>query len=167
VVVDAGANIGNHAIYLAKFCDVAKIHAFEPMPHARAILERNTALNAPDLIDIHPVALGASESKATVRLFSPANHGSTTLEEDPNGQIPIQPLDAFALPQVDLIKIDVEGMQDAVLEGAQDTIARSKPAMIIEAFDRDDERVKTERVLDSLGYAVDDVIGHNLWALPK
>lgn len=168
VFVDAGANIGNHTVYFAKLCRAAHVHAFEPMPHMRAILERNADLNGPDQVTVHPYALGAQEGTAEIAIFNAANHGSTTLEptKDDTGTLPIRPLDAFNLQDVAFIKIDVEGMQDAVLEGARETIARCKPQMVIEAFQRGDERARTQAVLDDMGYVVDEVIGHNIIAVP-
>ena len=168
--VDAGANIGNHTVYFATLCRAAHVHSFEPMPHMQTILERNAALNGPDQITVHPFGLGAEEATADVEIFNPANLGSTTLrpsmDQDVDGAIPIRPLDAFDLQGVNFIKIDVEGMQDAVLHGAWDTIARCKPQLVIEAFQRGDEREKTEAVLADMGYHVDEVIGHNVWAVP-
>jgi hypothetical protein len=46
-IIDAGANIGNHAVYFAKLCGAKKIIAFEPLRQTFKILERNIQLNAP------------------------------------------------------------------------------------------------------------------------
>lgn len=174
--VDAGANIGNHTVYFATLCRAAHVHAFEPMPHMQAILQRNADLNAPgpdekSRVTVHPFGLGATTSTADVEIFNPANLGSTTLraslDEGSDGAIPIRPLDSFDLHSIDFIKIDVEGMQDAVLEGARDTIARCQPQLVIEAFQRGDERERTEAVLADMGYHVDEIIGHNIWAVPR
>ncbi|WP_224813481.1 FkbM family methyltransferase [Hasllibacter sp. MH4015] len=164
--VDAGANIGNHAVYFAKLCRAAHVHAFEAMPHMQAVLGRNAELNGPDQITVHPFALGAAEGTADVAIFNPANLGSTTLEAGRAGSIPVRTLDSFALQDVAFIKIDVEGMQDAVLDGARDTIARCRPTMVIEAFDRGEERVKTQTLLGELGYGVAEIVGHNIIAIP-
>ncbi|OAN74893.1 hypothetical protein A8B78_16980 [Jannaschia sp. EhC01] len=168
--VDAGANIGNHTVYFLKLCRAAHVHAFEPMPHMQSILQRNADLNGADRVTVHPFGLGATASTADVEIFNPANLGSTTLraslDAGTDGAIPIRPLDAFDLQVVGFIKIDVEGMQDAVLSGARDTIARCKPDLVIEAFQRGDEREKTEAVLADMGYHVDEIIGHNIWAVP-
>lgn len=169
--VDAGANIGNHTVYFLRLCRAAHIHAFEPIPHMQAILQRNADLNGADRVTLHPFGLGASASTADVEIFNPANLGSTTLrpsmDAGSDGGIPIRPLDSFDLENIDFIKIDVEGMQDAVLSGARDTIARCKPTMVIEAFQRGDERDRTEALLGDLGYRVDEIIGHNVLAVPQ
>lgn len=167
VIVDAGANVGNHTVYFAKLCHAKAVHAFEPMPHMQRVLQRNADLNGPDQVQVHPYALGAEEGEIGVAIFNAANLGSTTLDAGSSGGIPVRPLDAFDLQDVALIKIDVEGMQDAVLAGARATIARCHPLMVIEAFDRGDERLATERVLDKLGYQVEQVVGHNLIAVPR
>lgn len=166
VFVDAGANVGNHTVYFAKLCRAAHVHAFEAMPHMQSVLQRNADLNGPDQVTVHPFALGAAESTAGVAIFNPSNLGSTTLDAGGAGTIPVRTLDSFNLQDVAFIKIDVEGMQDAVLKGAQDTIARCQPTMVIEAFDRGDERALTEGVLHSMGFRIDQVIGHNILAVP-
>lgn len=164
--VDAGANVGNHTVYFLRLCKAAKVHAFEAMPHMQAVLQRNADLNGPDRVQVHPYALGAAEGTAGVAIFNAANLGATTLDADSDGAIPVRAMDAFELQDVAFIKIDVEGMQDAVLNGARDTIARCQPVMVIEAFERGDERAQTTALLGDMGYRVDQVIGHNILAVP-
>ena len=83
-----------------------------------------------------------------------------------DGQIPIKTLDSLELDGLSLLKIDVEGMQDAVLRGASNTIRESRPILVIEAFKKNQERAKTTALLGEMGYAVDQIIGHNIIALP-
>jgi FkbM family methyltransferase len=61
-------------------------------------------------------------------------------------------LDSFNFERVDLVKIDVEGMELDVLEGAEQTIRRCKPQMAIEIIKSDKEKI--EQLLASHGYKI-------------
>jgi hypothetical protein len=81
-------------------------------------------------------------------------------------------LDSFRFEQVDYIKIDVEGHEMAVLEGARDTLGRCRPWLVVEALGGEQEKVRA--FLAALGYretnlpALAGVAGspHNLIFLP-
>ena len=166
VIADIGANIGNHSVFFAKVCKAEHVHAFEPIPHIQKILRRNTELNAMSGFTLYPFALGEAKGNIGVDMFNPANLGSTTLAPGRDGQIPIKTLDSLELDGLSLLKIDVEGMQDAVLRGASNTIRESRPILVIEAFKKNQERAKTTALLGEMGYAVDQIIGHNIIARP-
>ena len=77
-------------------------------------------------------------------------------------QIELTTLDAFQLERVDLIKIDVEGHEFEVLQGACRTIAASRPTLIIEI--KENLFGKVRDLLSSYGYAperLEDVIGRS------
>lgn len=61
--------------------------------------------------------------------------GATRLVPDAAGSVPVRRLDDLAVGPVDLLKIDVEGMEMAVLAGAETTIARDRPFLFIEILD--------------------------------
>jgi hypothetical protein len=71
----------------------------------------------------------------------------TTADEE---TVDIQSLDSFQLKNVDFIKVDVEGFEADVLEGAEETIKRCKPLILVEAFE--DTRVKVENLMTNFGY---------------
>ena len=149
-IVDAGANIGNHTVYFSRICGARHIHAFEPMRETFKILARNAELNAPDRIRCHNFALGASEGKADLLQYSAGNIGATRLEADDNGFYDVKALDSFQFPELHIIKMDVEGAQISVLEGARETLARHKPLIWIELLPNDIE--ESHEKLTSLGY---------------
>ena len=64
-------------------------------------------------------------------------------------------LDEFNLPRVDLIKIDIEGMELEALEGAKDTIQRSHPMLLIEKIKTDAGQLR--QVLSGYGYEMFDI----------
>lgn len=149
-IIDAGANIGNHSVYFARVCGARQIYAFEPMRETFKILSRNAEINAMDRIQCHNFALGARLGRADLRQYSAANIGATRLESDEDGFYEVRPLDSLQFTELNLIKMDVEGAQISVLDGARETLARHKPLIWIELLPQEAEE-SHERLL-SLGY---------------
>jgi tRNA A58 N-methylase Trm61 len=135
LVCDVGANIGNHTVYFARVMGAARVMAFEPQDGANAKLAANIALNGlQDRVTAYHCMVGETTGNGRP-LFA--------LDDV------LQPDDRAAL---DLIKIDVEGMQLAVLKGAADILANRKPALWIEILDRDPTQAETAAHLATLGY---------------
>jgi FkbM family methyltransferase len=149
-IIDAGANIGNHAVYFAKLCGAKKIFAFEPLRQTFKILQRNAELNAYDKIQCHNVALGASDGKADLQKYTTDNLGATVLRHSEYGQYPVRALDSFQFDAVDIIKLDVEGAESSVLEGARNTLSIFKPIILTEILPETGS--VTDEKLNSLGY---------------
>lgn len=124
VVVDVGASYGAYALTAAA-CG-ALVHAFEPEPSVFVDLQRNAIVNQ---FQMHLHQVGLWNEAVVVDMESYAPHW-------PKGTITapftMLPLDRFNLPRVDWLKIDCEGAEDRVLEGAQETIARCRPRVIVE-----------------------------------
>ncbi len=157
--IDVGANRGVWAIQLAKAA--GRVEAFECNPicqaDVRAVIDRR--------ITLHPVALSDRAGSVQMR-FDPGNTGIGTIEQkndlSQNDSIktiqtltvPTRPLDDFDFTGVGLIKIDVEGHEEAVLRGAAQTLARDHPALIIEIEDRHNFGAlgRIEASLQALGY---------------
>lgn len=141
VAVDAGASVGNHALWFAAVCGL-RVVAFEPLVYEQLL--RNVALNGlGKQIRVQAVALGASAGTAT-----PLGRGQL---EPGQGSVPVEPLDGFELADVALLKVDVEGMEADVLEGALDTIRRCEPLIFAEAWDHE-AHARVAGVLEPLGY---------------
>jgi len=141
LAVDAGANIGNHALWLAVVCGL-RVAAFEPV-HVEA-LTANVALNGlEDRIAVHPVALGSYDDFAS-------HAGKGKLAVDGGGPIRVRTLDSFRLDPA-LLKIDTEGMETDVIRGGLGTIERCRPVIYAEAWD-DTYSAATGKLLEPLGY---------------
>ncbi|MDH5822987.1 FkbM family methyltransferase [Luteimonas sp. RD2P54] len=135
LVLDVGANIGNHAIYLAAIGG-ARVVAFEPQSGlAEAIVEAATLNLLGRLVDVRACGLGRSRGVARISQDRPDNLGAQALAIG-EGDIEVLPLDEieFDAP-VAMIKIDVEGMELDVLEGAANLIARDRPLVYVESQD--------------------------------
>lgn len=154
ILVDAGAMIGNHTAYLAVFVPHTRVIAFEPAPVNLDLLRVNVALYP--TVTIAPIAL-SDRSGWVDMLSAPDNRGWTTIAATDRTVVPgmdpfrvrAMPLDALFLEDVRLLKVDVERHEHLVLAGARRTIARSRPLIVIEDWERDLAPVMAE-----LGYRV-------------
>ncbi|MEG3184157.1 FkbM family methyltransferase [Novilysobacter erysipheiresistens] len=152
LVVDAGANIGNHTIFFAKILK-CRVLAFEAFPATAAVLAENVKANdLTALVQVHQVALGERSGAASVVAYDETNVGGTTLKTDKRGSIPITPLDKVDIDgMVRLLKIDVEGMDLAVLKGARRILERDRPWIVCEAGS-DAAYQSIHGFMDGLGY---------------
>jgi FkbM family methyltransferase len=126
VALDVGAHVGMWSYYLAAMFE--RVHAFEPSTLLQECFVRN--VRAPN-VTLHKVALGRNPGHAELRLV-PDNTGATHIASEGEGSIEVRPLDGYALPIVDFLKVDVEGFELFVFAGAQDTLLRCKPVIIFE-----------------------------------
>lgn len=136
VCVDAGASIGDHTLaYLKAVGPGGKVYAFEPNRIAYECLKRNCPA-----ADCYPIALGKTSDIKTIKPDHdhPLNVGMTWIDpfqvEHPAepGDVMVLPLDHYALARLNWLKIDVEGMEPEVIEGATQTIMRCRPFIYIE-----------------------------------
>lgn len=159
-IIDVGANIGTHALAYASRFPHSQVVAFEPQPLAFSLLVANVL--AARLDNVHPRNCGCGTDERIAHA-SPDygsvdwNIGGFSLADSPDadtGESPILlvPLDDVHLPQrVQLIKIDVEGMEEAVFSGAKRLIGRDRPIIYFEVLDID--RLRSLRpLLTDLGY---------------
>ncbi len=133
-IVDVGANTGNHTVFFAGPMQAALVTPFEPMPDAASALRASVARNGLANVDLSQLGIGIADSPGRARLATSVRGGlgATNLESDPSGDIVVAPLDSVISGPVDFLKIDVEGMEMAVLAGARAIIERSKPLIFIE-----------------------------------
>ncbi|GLU38164.1 FkbM family methyltransferase [Pseudomonas sp. NBRC 100443] len=135
VIFDVGANIGNHALFFTCIGDASQIHCFEPTDAAADLLQENFRLNEidPARAHIHRIGIGATAGKASFDHIEATNLGATSIKTDDTGDIVIDSLDnLYPDTSVDLLKIDVEGMELDVLQGAEYLIGHSRPIILIE-----------------------------------
>ena len=168
-LLDIGAHDGLLTIPLARLPN-SHVHAFEPLPSAMARLGAaliTTFGAVPPHVTLHPEALGAETGEAllTVPVLEGvaqeqwasiskdyAEHRSVTTEAHP---VRVIPLDSLGLRQVTAIKLDAEGAEQEVLQGARQTLTRCRPILSVEIEER--HRAGSTRdvpaLLGALGYA--------------
>jgi len=163
VVVDVGANIGNHTIFFSKICGARKVYSFEPLKTVFTMFEKNLELNDITNVSGYNLALGESSGFASIHGYNNANVGSTKFGMDAHGAFKVITLDSLNLPQVDFCKIDVEGMQFEFLKGATATLETFKPVVWIEllnmgnatfGYNNEREVVLPQKMLKDLGYVL-------------
>jgi len=135
--LDIGANIGNHALFAAGVCD-ARVLAFEPSAELARHCRDNLALNGlADRAEVRIQGVGDRPGRARLLPGPAGNAGMTRLDlmADAAAEIEVVCLDD-AMAGIGLapsaIKIDVEGMESAVLRGAREML-RHRPAVYVEA----------------------------------
>jgi FkbM family methyltransferase len=177
VCLDIGANVGALTLVMASAVGLSgRVHAFEPGPTIHRRLLRNLGLN-PELRGVvTPYALGLGRAPGELRYTEEMdNRGNGRLSTSGDTVVPVARLDDLAgqlnLSQLDFIKMDVEGMELDVLEGARQILERFRPVLCFETIYRRrsaetgaavtdstaDLFVGIEQLLTGLGYRLHDV----------
>ena len=132
VVVDVGAHIGTMTLKMAKLVGPeGRVIAYEPQVKIYQELLINLDLNGVDNVCAHFAALGDSHARIAMDPPMVGNEGGTSMGKGGN-LVELHTLDSHRLESVALIKIDVEGAEDGVLLGAEQTILRHRPVIVIE-----------------------------------
>jgi FkbM family methyltransferase len=156
-IVDGGSNIGMSILFFKFLYPEATIIGFEPDERAYALLKRNIDSNGLTGVQVHQVALGMEDS--TVDFFvDPEEPGalttSTFRNQMPNKKTTVQQvrLSPFINKKVDLLKLDVEGAEGAVLKDLVSTGAISNIDQMIVEYDHhiDEDRDKLGEFLSQL-----------------
>jgi len=142
VYVDIGANVGNHSVYTGLFLSPGRLVPVEPNPDAARLLLANLALNGLlPLTDLRGIGIGLSDVAAEGAAMEARtrNLGAARLQAD-GGGIPVRRGDDLLDGLVpDFIKIDVEGMEIAVLRGLEHVIGTHRPALFVEVDNHNTE----------------------------
>ena len=146
IALDIGANIGLTALVLASLAPRGRVVAAEPSPRTAQALRETLALNRlAGRVAVEECAVADRPGEAEFHFDSAHSAGSKLVNEATMDRarlasapvrVPVTTVDALveahALPRVDLVKVDVEGFEGDVLDGARATIARHRPAFILE-----------------------------------
>ena len=168
IVYDIGANVGFHALSAARrIGPEAKVICFEPLPENAKQIEYNAASNNFTNIQVITTALGSAEGEAAFWTSKQPTWGKlASVGTKPDKfakevKVKIRRLDTVVdelkLPPPVLIKMDVEGAEMDVLEGARHTLERYHPTLLIEAHGTN---AAIENFLVAIGYRV-GVLGKN------
>lgn len=130
--IDVGAHIGQWSRNMAK--DFGYLFAFEPVPDYADCWVTNMV--GMDNAVLYREALGEKPGTVSLKCGTPGSHGDTFIapESEANAAkgVPIRALDSLGLVAVDFLKIDCEGYELFVLKGAEQTVRRDKPCVIVE-----------------------------------
>jgi FkbM family methyltransferase len=138
-VVDVGANFGYYTILLGDSVGASgRVIAVEPVPSTASLLDRSVQLNGHSgRTQIVRAALGrdaSGEAHLIIPAGEPKNATVVPHKEPGTITVPTTNLDTLAegLDRLDLVKIDAEGAEVNILAGMEKTIARLKPAVLLE-----------------------------------
>lgn len=137
-VVDAGANIGFYSLLSARRVGPqGKVWSFEPNSENARLVLASAAHNAFSNIELHPVALG--NVRGHVQFTSAIGSNGVFVDDEHRNLldascriVPLARLDDFGIDRVDLFKMDVEGAEGLLLEGALGTIEQCRPLVVSE-----------------------------------
>ena len=156
VILDIGANIGNHSVYWAVRSDAKKIYSFEPVEDFFKILKRNVEINrVNNKVKIFNIGLSDQKINGSISHYDPTNIGGTAIKQDLNGNLALDKLDNIKIEEdtIDFVKIDVEGHELEVLKGAKETLLKYKPVISLEIFS--ENKTKVHEYLTKLGYRLE------------
>jgi FkbM family methyltransferase len=159
-VVEAGANIGSHSLFLARTCAPGRLICFEPQPRTAQLLSANLTMNSITNASVHAAALGEASGWAFIKTLDysqPHNVGAASLMETngdykgPLTRVPLSRLDDWELPALNFLKLDTEGFEAPILRGAAETVRKHRPILYLEN-DRGDKQAEVIEAAHSLGY---------------
>jgi FkbM family methyltransferase len=161
VIVDCGSNIGMSVLFFKLLYPLANVTAFEPDPATFEALRTNTS----DMSDVvlHQAALGATDGVINFYRDSDPDTSSLLMSANPLRKtgacitVPVRRLSSFLPPHVDLLKIDVEGSEGAVLSDLVGTGAIQNAEQIHLEYhhhieDADDNLSETLAMLERAGF---------------
>jgi len=144
--LDVGANTGLYTMLLAPMCK--NVHAREPNSQTASILKLN--IERYNNVVLHVEALGKEEGTFLFYVHSNSEHDGFVMNLNKDTyvgrvvRVPVKRLDSYRFDseKIGLMKIDVEGFEVRVLEGALETIRKHRPRLIIEIHPPHKESVK-------------------------
>jgi FkbM family methyltransferase len=163
--VDVGANEGFYTLFAARrVAPGGRVYAFEPSPREGARLENNIFINRLINVRVFKEGLAEQSGAAVLHVADPEHNGQNTLGTfghpgvrcEDNIEIALTTLDSLRekgeIVRIDVVKMDVEGAELRVLEGAVQVLQLDKPVLIMELFDAAlrGQNSSAEQVLDFL-----------------
>jgi FkbM family methyltransferase len=146
VCFDVGGNIGFFSLLMAKAASKGSVHVFEPIPLNAAVVKTNCELNSFRHVCVNNVAVGSEEGVASFSISVDSAYSSMKatgrIAESQSINVPLIKLDHYIteheITRVDIMKIDVEGAEGMVLDGAETLLrdpARRPRMILLELFD--------------------------------
>ena len=158
--IDVGANIGSIALPVAATSHGSRVIAIEASRHLANVLAANALNNRLANVDVHHAAAGVAAG--LVRVPTPSlgmalNFGAISLTAPdqaglPHEEVRMCALDKLAPNDTRIVKLDVEGYENDVLDGAQALLARRSAAWIVEHKPDDERSLRLGQRLIDAGY---------------
>lgn len=179
-IVDIGAQCGLYTLY-AQYLPNSQFYAFEPFPRSYKVLRDNITLNRIPNVRTRNIGI-SNHAGETILNTSKSHNGLHTLgtniirfDDAVPVRIHVEPLDTIFYDNnipVDFIKIDTEGWEYFILQGGEKTIQKYKPMIQLE-WSADNMKqcnvnmTEFGRYIDTIGYKKKNMIGEELFIVPK
>lgn len=180
VALDIGANIGVHSVVLSsEVGEMGSVYAFEAQRIIFNMLAGNVALNSLSNVFCFHNAVSDTSDFIDIPIFDygkPMSFGSVEFggqQKEYIGQLPIEGssdkvlgvvIDEMNFSQINFMKIDVEGMEIKVLKGAEKSISKFRPFILIEYLKSDKDEIIAW--FKKVNYIIYSGIGANYLCLP-
>lgn len=177
IVVDVGAYTGVYSLLAAAQNPSVQVFAIEPVEKAARAIEKSAAANHFSQVKVVRAVASRSDGVA-VALLADLGRGTSTISVEPEfhpgptvkveERLSIR-LDSLNLRTLDLLKVDVEGHELAVLQGAELSIGRSMPLVLVELLS-DEALWSVTNLMESFGYRLPQLVDskkRNFLFIPK
>ena len=179
-IVDIGAQCGLYTLY-AKYLPYSQFYAFEPFPRSYKVLRDNITLNRIPNVRIRNIGI-SNHAGETILNTSKSHNGLHTLgtniirfDDAAPISIHVDTLDNIFYDNnipVDFIKIDTEGWEYFILKGGEKTIQKYKPKIQLEWSEDNMKQCNVNidefgTYIDTIGYKKKNIIGEELFIVPK
>lgn len=157
IVVEIGANIGTHTLALSEIVGkTGRVYAYEPQRIVFQTLCANVALNSLENVECFQTAVSDENGflfLPDIRYDIAGNFGGVEIDQSSDGnKVTVSTLDELLdIPRLDFLKIDVEGMEQKVLKGAQNLLEKYHPILYVEN-DRPDKSKNLIELIRSFDY---------------
>ena len=165
-ILDVGANNGSFAIDFAHLVgDNGMVHSFEPQRIIYYQLCTNVFINGLDNVYCHNEAIGNVDDFVMIEKpnyfesTKMVNFGGAEIVKENGDLIPLKRLDSYDFKDVVFIKIDVQGYESFVIDGAEETIKKHRPYLFVEFEDhllkkQETSEIELKAKIEALGYVV-------------
>jgi FkbM family methyltransferase len=160
-VFDIGANAGIYTLLFSEYVgEEGKVHAFEPLPENVTYLRRHVGINRLQNVSIHALAVASRSGK--VRFAHTHSRFTSHIDVDGDLEVDTIALDDFVskggVTAPSVMKIDVEGGERAVLDGARQLLATAPPVIFLATHGKEAHTACCD-LLRSFGYRLEGING--------
>lgn len=148
VVLEGGTHIGTHTVKLSKLANL--VYCFEPLEPSYKLLNENLILNGCDNVKSFNLGLSNRKTRTKFKWETDSNPGASALigtdmtfvssndSDKPSKRVVnLISIDDLNLSKLDFIKLDVEGYEKRVIQGAVKTIKKCRPLITLECYSSD------------------------------
>lgn len=149
VIADVGAQYGDYSLMCSRVFSAKKVLSFEPLPEVFSLFKEAIEIN--DIENVQPFNCAVSSEDSTMKVYSDGNMARKNGAKE--YQVKTMKLDSVIKEKIDILKIDVEGFEVDVLNGAMEILDDYHPKIIVETHSNSLKK-ETIKLLSRFGYSV-------------